>query len=480
MKKTGALRPLTSKQKSNDISWVTEEFSKMKLKDRRLNKRCQTIARALEQQPTEPINQACEDWADTKAAYRFFDNPKVSPAQILAPHTKRTVKRMKSQQLVLAVQDTMYLNYTHHPQTADLGEIGTKKYQQRGFGLHSTLAITPQGLPLGFLTQAFLERPIGEAAHTSVKGQKLPIEEKESYRWVEAFQQTIALRPAGVQVVSVCDREADFYEMFVLAQEQQADLLVRANTDRRLDEEGKHLWAELEGQKKAGEITVEVVGNDKRAARQATVSVRFCAVTLRPPWRPQQKKFQPISLTAILVREDNPSVDVKEPIEWLLLTNTLVEDFRQAVQVVQWYCCRWQIEIFHKIIKSGCRVEDCRLQTATRLQNYIALMSVVAWRLQWLTYINRTNPSAPCSTVLTTIEWQALYMRIHKTSVLPKTPPATHQVIRWIAQLGGFLGRKSDGEPGIVVMWRGWQRLQDLAATWSLVANPPTQVVGNR
>src|SRR3972149_8373808 len=136
MKKTGALRPLTSKQKSNDISWVTEEFSKMNLKDKRLNQRCQTIAGALEQQPSEPINQACEDWADTKAAYRFFDNPKVSPAQILAPHTKRTVKRMKSQALVLAVQDTTFLNYTHHPQTEGLGEIGTKQQNQRGFGMH--------------------------------------------------------------------------------------------------------------------------------------------------------------------------------------------------------------------------------------------------------------------------------------------------------------------------------------------------------
>lgn len=471
---------MSSKQQSSAKSWAVVEFSRIALNDKRLDKRCQTLAEALAQQASEPINQACEDWADTKAAYRFFDNPKVSPAQILTPHTARTVKRMKSQPLVLAVQDTMYLNYTHHPQTTGLGEIGTKKYQQRGFGLHSTLALTPQGLPLGFLTQAFLERPIGEAAHTSVAGQKQPIEKKESYRWIEAFQRTIELTPAGVQVVTVCDREADFYEMFEMAQEQHADLLVRANTNRRLNEEGKYLWAEVESCRPAGEVTVDIVGNDKRVARQATVSIRFCSVTLRPPWRPQQKKFTPITLTAILVREDNPAMNVKEPIEWLLLTNTCVEDFRQAVQVVEWYCCRWQIEIFHKIIKSGCRVEDCRLQTAKRLQNYIALMSMVAWRLQWLTYINRTDPQAPCTAVLTKTEWQALYMRIHKTSVLPKTIPSTRQAIRWIAQLGGFLGRKSDGEPGVLVMWRGWKRLQDLAPIWALTADHQAQLVGNR
>ena len=471
---------MASKKKSGDISWTVEEFSKVNLGDKRLDKRCQKIASDLEQQPTDPINQACEDWTDTKAAYRFFDNSKVTPDRIISVHSRRTVKRMKKHALVLAVQDTSFLNYTHHPQTEGLGEIGKKEQQQRGFGLHTTLAVTPQGQPLGVLAQQFFERPIGEPSHTAAELHKLPIEEKESYRWLAAFQKTIELTPEGVQVVTVCDREADIYEMFVMAQEQRADLLVRANTDRRLDEETKHLWAKVESQKKAGELTVDIIGNDKRGARQATVSIRYCTVKFQPPWRPQQKKLPSVTLTAILVREENPPANIKEPIEWLLLTNTTVKNFHQAAQVIEWYCCRWQIEVFHKIIKSGCRVEDCRLQTAARLKNYIALMCVVAWRLQWLTYINRTDPLSPCTTVLTTIEWQALYMRIHKTSALPKAIPSTHQAIRWIAQLGGFLGRKSDGEPGIVVIWRGWKRLQDLAATWTLIAEPHVQVVGNR
>jgi hypothetical protein len=471
---------LANKKQSSDISWAVAEFSKIDLQDKRLNKRCQKLASDLEQQPTDPINQACEDWADTKAAYRFCDNPKVTPDKIISAHSGRTVKRMKKHALVLAIQDTTFLNYTHHPQTAGLGEIGTKEQNQRGFGLHTTLAVTAQGQPLGVLLQQFIERPIGEPARTAAELRKLPIEEKESYRWIEAFQKTIALTPEGVQVVTVCDREADIYEMFVMAHEQHADLLVRANPDRRLDEATKKLWAKVEVQKQAGELTVDIVGNDKRAARQATVTVRYCTVKLLAPWRPRQKKLPSVTLTAILVREENPPADIKEPIEWLLLTNTLVKNFNQAVQVIEWYCCRWQIEVLHKIIKSGCRVEDCRLQTAARLKNYIALMCVVAWRLQWLTYINRTDPLSPCTTVLTTIEWQALYMRIHKTAVLPKAIPTTHQAIRWIAQLGGFLGRKSDGEPGIVVIWRGWKRLQDLAATWALIAETRVQVVGNR
>jgi hypothetical protein len=309
---------------------------------------------------------------------------------------------------------------------------------------------------------------------------KLPIEEKESYKWLEAFEQTLQLAPPGVAVITICDREADIYEMFVLAQEKKAQLLVRAATDRLLaDEEVRKLWPKVEQQAVAGQLTVEIAQNQQQAARQARVSVRFTQVSLKPPWRPNKKKLPVVTLNAILVREENPSEAVKEPIEWLLLTNLPVTNFDEAVQVVEWYCCRWQIEVFHKVVKSGCTVEEARLKTADRLQRYIALMCVIAWRLHWLTYLNRSDPDLPCTTILTMTEWQALFMRIHKTTSLPQTPPSVRQAVRWLAQLGGFLGRKRDGEPGIIVVWRGWQRLQDMAATWFLVIEH-THLVGKR
>jgi hypothetical protein len=263
-------------------------------------------------------------------------------------------------------------------------------------------------------------------------------------------------------------------------------LLVRADDDRCLqDEQIQHLWPQLERQPMQGELQVQITGNDKRQARQATVSIRYGTVKLRPPWRPNQKKLPVVTLQAILVREEHPPANLAalgdhEPIEWLLLTNTPVSHFDAAVQVVAWYCCRWQIEVFHKVLKSGCRVEDCLLQTASRRQNYIALMSVVAWRLHWLTYINRTAPDLPCMHILTTVEWQALYLRMHKTTQFPQTPPTVRQAVRWIAQLGGFLGRQSDGEPGVTVIWRGWQRLQDLAALWEVVVTERAKLMGNR
>jgi hypothetical protein len=471
----------TSQEITLDEQWAIEEFADVEFKDARLNRRCQELAVVLSQQPNAPINQACEDWADTKGAYRFFGNrKKVTPAGIVAPHEQRTVERMTKQELVLAVQDTVFFNYTHHPQTAGLGEIGNKKQQQRGFGMHSTLVVTPTGMPLGKLTQKFFTRPIGELAHTPSELAKLPIEEKESYKWIEAFEQTLKLAPEGVKVITVCDREADIYEMFVLAEEKEAGLVIRASSDRVLAEKGvRKLWKKMEQQAIAGHLSLHIPKNQKRQARQATVSVRFTQVQLKAPWRPDKKKLPSVKLNAVLVREDNPPADVDEPIEWLLLTNTPVENFKDAVRVIGWYSCRWQIELFHKIIKSGCTVEDCRLEKAERLQNYIALMSVVAWRLHWLTYINRNAPDLPCTVILTTTEWQALYMRIHRTSSLPQIPPTVRQAVRWIAQLGGFLGRKRDGEPGITVIWRGWQRLQDIADTWHFVKEH-SQHVGNR
>lgn len=465
---------------TSDNQWSAEEFANVELKDGRLNWRCQELATVLAQQPDMPINQACEDWADTKAAYRFFANKKVTPERIVVCHQQRTVSRMSQHPLVLAVQDTTFFNYTHHGHTQELGVIGNKKQKQAGFGMHSTLVVTPTGMPLGLLTQAFFTRPLAQPSHQPNDLHKLPIEEKESYRWVEAFKQTMTLTPDGVNVVTVCDREADIYEMFALAQEQAAPLLVRASANRALvDNEISTLWPKVECQAVAGSLIVHITPNQTRAARTAKVSLRFTEVKLKPPWRPQQKKLPVVTLQAILVREDTPPTGVDEPIEWLLLTNTPVQTFADVGQVVHWYCTRWQIEVYHKVIKSGCKVEDCRLKTADRLHNYIALMSGVAWRLLWLTYINRSEPNLPCTAILTTIEWESLYIRIHKTTQLPQSVPTVRQAVRWIAQLGGFLGRKGDGEPGVVVVWRGWQRLQDLAATWYLVKEQ-TQLVGNR
>jgi len=452
-------------------SWSAAEFKGVALGDQRLAARLIATATQLAAQPTAPINQACDDGAATKAAYRLFQNQKVAAAKVLAPHQVCTQARLRGHRLVLAVQDTTYLDYTAHPHTTGLGPIGTAQQDLRGLVMHSTEVMTPAGLPLGLLAQTIWARPT-EAPLIDHK--QRPIEEKESYKWLLALESTVALVPAGVKVVTVCDREADVYELFVRADELRTGLLVRAAQNRALAEPPvAKLWARVAAAAVAGELAVPVPARDKEPARTARVTVRFRPVRLKPPWRPHRPghpRLPPVTVTAVLVQEVNPPAD-GTPLEWLLLTTAPVQTFADAVERVQWYRWRWQIEVYHKVLKSGCRVEHCRLDTATRLMRYLTVASIIAWRLHWLTQMNRQQPEAPCTVLLAHHEWRALYATIHRTTTPPARVPTVRQATHWLAQLGGFLGRTGDGEPGVTVIWRGWQRLHDISSTWLLLRN---------
>jgi len=458
------------------MSWCEEELSTVDLGDKRLDWRIREVATKLAAQPMASINQACEDWADTKAAYRLFANQRVTDEKILKPSQQRTRERMQEYALVLAVQDTTFLDYTRHFKTQGLGPIGTQQQNLSGLVMHSTLAFTPAGMPLGLLTQEIWARSEEEEQLTDEERKKRPIEEKESYKWLKALQETVHWTPSGVQVVTVCDREADIYEFFVEAQEAKTGLLVRAAQNRAvMDAEMGLLWDRVEGAVPVRYLKVQVPAKAKEPAREAVVSVRFRSVKLRPPWRPKVEGRDPLSpvlLDAVLVQEVEPPAKMT-PVEWMLLTNVPVHSAEDAVERVCWYRQRWPIEVFHKVLKSGCKVEDCRLGKGERLIPYLTLSSIIAWRLYWLTHINRHFPDASCIAILADHEWRALYATIHRTSTPPKEMPTVRQAVRWIAQLGGFLGRKGDGEPGPTVTWRGWQRLSDIADTWLLLHPTP-------
>jgi hypothetical protein len=458
------------------MEWCREEFSSVDLGDKRLNRRLIETAGQMAAHPQAPINQACEDCAATKASYRLFANERATEHKIMKPHQECTQKRMRGHPLVLAVQDTTYIDYTAHPKTKGLGPIGTKKQNLSGFVMHPTLILTPEGLPLGVLVQNMWVRPQDEPEKEKDETY-IPIEEKESYKWLANLEKTVELTPEGVQVVSVCDREADIFEFFVRANELKQSILVRSTQNRLLvDNDLRKLWAAAEAAPLAGHLSVQVPAQRGEPERQAQVSVRFCSVTLRPPWRPKQPGQGPlpsVTMYIVLAQEVNPPADAT-PLEWLLLTNVPVYSFEDAMERIKWYRCRWHIEVYFKVLKSGCKVEDCRLQTADRLRCFLAMSIVIAWRLYWLVHINRCCPEAPCIVVLADHEWQALYAKIHRTTLLPKEMPTVRQVVRWIAQLGGFLGRKGDGEPGVTTIWRGWQRLTDISETW-LLLNPPNE-----
>jgi hypothetical protein len=250
--------------------------------------------------------------------------------------------------------------------------------------------------------------------------------------------------------------------------------VVRASQDRAVVDAGR-MRQVLSTRPVSGYLKVELPAQRGRAARTATVEVRYGDLTLRPPYRGPscQAHLRPLTMSAVWVREIDAAAEVEKPLEWFLLTNVPVRSFEEAVERVRWYRLRWHIEVFHRVLKSGCQVEACRLDKADELRRYLTLKSVIAWRLFWMVQINRAHPDVACTIVFAEHEWQALYAAIHRTSALPKTVPTVRQVVRWIAQLGGFLGRKCDGEPGVTVMWRGWHRLHDLATMWLVVHGAP-------
>jgi hypothetical protein len=379
---------------------------------------------------------------------------------------------MKGEGLVLLVQDTTSLDFSGHTGTEGLGPLGNG--QGRGFFAHSTLAVSAVGVPLGLLAQQVWVRSAETRGKRSTRHER-PFTEKESYKWVKGLPSDPATDGEPQRVV-VCDAEAHIYEFLAVVLNQGLDFIVRAADARSFTEDDQALFEAVAQQPVQERFTLSLKRRPDREPREAQVELRFGRVSLRRPQR-AESPHAALSLSVVDVSEPNPPPG-EEAVHWLLLTSFPVETVGQARQITVWYSYRWLIERFHFVLKSGCKLEERQLREASRLERLLAVFSVVAWQLLWLTYQARQTPEAPCTEALQPFEWQALFAFIHRTQRLPDRPPSLHQVVRWIGQLGGFLGRKGDGEPGVKVLWRGWQRLQDIAATWSITF-PPPQDVGN-
>lgn len=454
-----------------DKGWSNKELEGIDLKDKRLNNRFITLSESLSAKPGASINQACEIWKDTKSAYRLFSNEKVTLDSILEPHQMRTVERMKGQKVIISAQDTTYYNYNKHKKNKDMGSIGKSRGGvNQGLIMHSALALTVTGLPLGLLSLEIWARETRDKISND-ELKRLPIEEKESYKWFKSLRKTEDLKPEGTRIVTVCDREGDIYEFFVEARELKGEILVRANRNRNLSDEEVKLWEYMDSRPLAGNIKIDIPKREKESERTAIVEVRYGRVNLSVPIdfsKSKREKAGIVTIDAVWVKESNAPENVN-PIEWMLLTNVSVQNYGDAIERIRWYKCRWNIEVYHKVIKSGCNVEECRLQTKDRLIPYITLCSIIAWRLFWMTKINRQEPDSPCTIILGEHEWKALYVRIHSNKKLPEKLPTVREVIRWIGRLGGFLGRKGDKEPGITAIWRGWRELETISQMWLIM-----------
>jgi len=447
---------------------IMYEFENAQLGDQRLTKRLCRLAECFQHQPQASIPAATGSWGQACGAYRFFDNAEVDPADILASHTKRTLARAQTETLMLAVADTTSLNYSERPNTQGLGPIGNSTDKAFGLWVQSLLAFTPEGLPLGLLAAHSWARDPEQFGANHQRNQK-PIEAKESYKWLRSYQvvQALAVHTPHTRWVMVADREADIYELFESAMGQPAgpELLIRLQHNRALEKPARRLLAHLARQPQVGTLMVAVPRKKNQPARRAKLELRFAPVRLRAPQL--KSKRGPLALWAIEAREMHPPRGVT-PICWRLLTTLAVHTLKHAIEKVQWYCIRWGIEVFHKVLKSACAVEEAQLEEAQRLQRLITVRLVVAWRVMWLDRLGREQAAAPISEILEEAEWKLLYAAVHRTSRLPRKKPTVREGVRWIAQMGGFLGRKGDGEPGSQTLARGLARLDAISFGWKL------------
>jgi hypothetical protein len=459
-------------------AWIAPELATADLGDERLDRRFALVLDRLSARPNVSIPAACTGRAETKAAYAFFANERVTAEKVLAPHRGATVARVRAQAVVLAVQDTTEADLTRpHEQVG--GPLNDDS--RRGFFDHVLLAFTPDGLPLGVVQATLWARPAEGFGAAAAARKKKPIEDKESYRWLEGYRQACWLAGQAPQTTVVCvaDSEGDIHECFAEAQPRpgpQARWIVRACQDRRLVGSAAKLFDEVAAAAVLGTLTVEVrprpqTSADGRKRRQArsgrttTVTVQAARVQVRGPKRPGGKRPD-LWVNAVLVREAQPPAG-EEPIEWLLLTDLPIGTFEEASQVIAYYGQRWGIEVYFRVLKSGCTIEELQLEADERLLPCLALYMIVAWRVLFVTMLGRECPDLPCDVVFEEAEWKAVYTVVKKKPV-PQEPPRLVEMVAMIASLGGHLGRKHDGPPGPKTMWIGLQRMQDFATGWVL------------
>jgi len=428
--------PLQPGEGLDGHEWAQHEFGGADLGDLRLQRRLVQCARALGVQPGRAFcGAASGDVAAVKAYYRFIGLPDAEEAvtmqAMLAPHRQRTLQRMMAQPLVLCVQDGTQLNYTHLAQCQGLGSLGTNQTGARSTGLHlhSTLALTAEGLPLGVL-DAHCQAPPARA--DDERPCAIPIKDKKTFDWIQGLRQCeqAAARMPQTRLVSVMDREADFFELFdEQRRRNKVDLLVRAKHDRLIDDplsaEQRTLFEQVRSGSAKSRLAIAVPRHSSRPKksksqaraghpkRMAQVQLRWREVVLPAPKHHAGKP--PLRLWVVHVRETRAPAGVAR-LEWFLLSTREITAVEQACECLRWYCLRWRIEDWHRVLKSGCRVEALQHKTATRLKRAIAFNLVIAWRIMLLTLLGRQTPELAADVLFSDLEIEVLQAYAKKTA----------------------------------------------------------------
>ena len=450
--------------------WFEQELAATKLPDVRLEKRLQQLVGQLASGLGRSIPLACQDWAATKAAYRFFSNERICEEQILSGHFEATRERLSRAEVpLLVLHDTTEFTYKREDMAAvGLVSKGSVRKDEHGrpvyfttcgVCLHSSLAVTLEGLPLGLTAVKFWSRKAFKGHAAKRKAHNAPIEEKESVRWLKNLRSSTALLGQPARAVHVGDQESDIFDLFAVAGQLKTHFLVRTRADRLADG-GPETVAEAIGQSPCRGFYRIGVRNRKGEPSEAVLEVRYRRLCLQTP-KGKKKRYPDQMVTVLEAREQQTPSD-RDPIDWKLITDLEVGSLDEAIEKVQWYALRWKIEVFHKILKSGCRAEQSRLRTSARLTNLLAVFCILSWRVFWLTMTNRTAPEASPKLVFTEMELRILDRLVKdKPNADRGEPRLAHYLIK-LARLGGYLARNSDPPPGNETIWRGLTRLVDI------------------
>ena len=455
--------------------WIGAEMRTLDLGDPRRVRRVIQMIEQFSANPEASIPKACASDAATKAAYRALGSEDILAEEIRLAHARATAERARACKRVLVPQDTMVLSFPTLAGTEGLGPVG--KDGTRGLFVHSGMVVTPEGLPLGVIHQQVWARAEDERKRDTRR--KRPIEEKESFRWLEMVDAVESLLPHDLEVWVSGDREADIFELFAMPRRAGLHLVIRAEHDRKVEsEEAQYLRHAVENAPVLGEMEVSVPRSRKRKERTGKLQVQACTLKLAPPRNHLDRKdLAPVPVSVVRVREVETTPEGEEPIEWMIITTLPVYSLGRAVEVIEAYAQRWKIERYHYVLKSGCGVEKLQLESADRIERALSIYNIVAWRLLYMTYVARVAPDLPCTAVLEDDEWKALFVVGSKRPrPLPEQVPSVREAVRMVAALGGFLGRKGDKEPGIQAIWTGFRRLMDFTHALRRLRGSPLDV----
>ncbi len=440
-----------------------KDFPNLDLGDIRRNERFVKIIDNLSTQPGSSIPKQNNSWYDTKATYEFFKNEDVSIGSLQQLISSYGVSQIKSTEPLLIIHDISNISY-NDLKAEGLGYLDNK--EGRGILCYSSIAASTEGLPLALMYQHTWTRPLEELGKSKSRKNRL-FEDKETFQWYKGMTEVNKYLGDTLQKIHIADREADVYELFFSAYEKGTELLIRARHNRQLGN-GCSLWNQIAEQPCQQIITIQVPDETGKKKKDIEASVRYQKVEILRP-STSKNKYESVELTAIEIKQIGEVKKEEDRINWKLLTTMEVETVNEAMQCVKWYTYRWLIERFHYVLKSGTKIEQLQLKQAASLQKAISVYSLAAFRIMQLVYQSRHTPDVSCEVVLTKQQWTVLYMLIHQDLKNLKQPPTLSDTIKWIGKLGGHLGRKSDGPPGLKTVWLGYQRLCDATNIYDII-----------